>query len=248
VEHQGLGSVLWCWVQALLLLAAATLLARVEPTGLLSGNLAGVGALAFLWLPDRRLRVQGEEWSAYGLDWWGLRDRRTWAAWGRGALWAAGTALLLLPAFALAFQAFAAALPGLPPDLRSLLAPYLSAPRLEPRLPEGFALQALLQLLVVAFPEELFYRGYVQGSLRRILPGRPVRFLGADLGPGFLLTQLLFALGHLVTLQPFRLGTFFPGLVFGWLRERTGGLAAPVLFHAFSNLFLKALEASFYGG
>jgi len=243
-----LGPVLWPWAQAVLLIAAATLLARVEPTGILYANLAGVGALVFIALPDRRLRARGEEWSAYGLEWWGAADRRTWAAWGRGALWAAAAALLLFPLFALAFQAFAAALPGLPPGWRALLAPYVGAPRLRPRLPEGFALQALLQLLVVAFPEELFYRGYVQGSLRRLLPGRPVRFLGAELGPGFLLTQLLFAAGHLSTFQPFRLGTFFPGLVFGWLRERSGGLAAPVLFHALSNLFLKVLEASFYGG
>lgn len=240
--------VLVTWFQAVLLLAAAALLARVEPTGLLGANLAGVGAILFLWLPDRDLRTRGEEWSAYGLAWWGAGDRRTWAAWGRGALWAAGTALLLFPLFALAFRAFAAALPALPPALGALLAPYAGTPRLAPRLPDGFALQALLQLLVVALPEELFYRGWLQGRLRQVLPGRPLRVLGADLGPGFLLTQLLFAVGHLASFQPFRLGTFLPALVFGWLRERTGGLAAPILFHAFSNLFLKVLEASFYGG
>jgi membrane protease YdiL (CAAX protease family) len=242
-----IGPVLWTWAQAILIIAAAALLARVEPTGLLQGNLAGVGALVFLWLPDRRLRARGEEWEAYGLHWWGAGDRRTWAAWGRGALWAAGTALLVFPLFALGFLAFAAALPGLPEGMRALLAPYAGAPRLVPRLPEGFALQALLQLLVVALPEEAFYRGFVQGSLRRLLPGRPVRLLGAELGPGFLLTQALFAAGHLASFQPFRLATFFPGLLFGWLRERTGGLAAPVLFHALSNLLLKVLEASLYG-
>jgi membrane protease YdiL (CAAX protease family) len=71
--------------------------------------------------------------------------------------------------------------------------------------------------------------------------------LGASLGSGFLATQALFAVGHLVVLQVWRLGTFLPGLLFGWLRERTGGLAAPVLFHALSNLFIAVLEASFYG-
>jgi membrane protease YdiL (CAAX protease family) len=72
--------------------------------------------------------------------------------------------------------------------------------------------------------------------------------LGARLGAGFVWTQVLFAAGHLVVLQPWRLGTFFPGLLFGWLRERTGGLAAPVVFHALSNVFIATLEASFYGG
>jgi len=31
------------------------------------------------------------------------------------------------------------------------------------------------------------------------------------------------------------------------LRERTGDIATPVLFHALSNLFIAMLEASFYG-
>jgi uncharacterized protein len=48
-------------------------------------------------------------------------------------------------------------------------------------------------------------------------------------------------------LQPWRLGTFFPGLLFGWLRERTGNVAGSVVLHALSNLFLQVLEASFYG-
>lgn len=239
--------VLATWATAIGLLALAGLVARAEPTGVLLANLAGVGALLFILLPDRQLRARGEDWGDYGLAWWGVADRRTWAAWGRGGLWAGVAALLIFPLFAAGFWAFAEALPGLPRGLRSLLAPYTAAPRPHPRLPEGLALQALLQLLVVALPEELFYRGWMQGTLRR-LPGRPVRVLGADLGPGFLLTQLLFAAGHLAAFQPWRLWTFFPGLVFGWLRERTGGLAAPVIFHALSNLFLKVLEASFYGG
>jgi membrane protease YdiL (CAAX protease family) len=100
---------------------------------------------------------------------------------------------------------------------------------------------------VVALPEELFYRGWMQTSWARGAPERGVRVLGARLGAGFVLTQLLFAAGHLVTLQPWRLATFFPGLWFGWLRERTGGLAAPIAAHAASNLFIKVLERSFYG-
>ena len=66
-------------------------------------------------------------------------------------------------------------------------------------------------------------------------------------GPRHNRAQALFALGHLVVLQPWRLATFFPGLLFGWLRERTGDVAASVLVHALSNLFIAILEASFYG-
>lgn len=206
-----------------------------------------MGALIFVLLPDRRLAARGESWEAYGLPWWGAGDRRTWNAWARGAKDAAFTAALVFPLFALGFAAFAALLPALPAGVRDLLAPYALPPDFQLRLPQGLAVQAAVQLLAVALPEELFYRGWLQTSFRRALTGPGRMVLGARLGPGFLATQALFALGHLATFQPWRLGTFFPGLLFGWLRERTGTVAAPVVLHAASNLFLRVLEASFYG-
>jgi len=235
------------WAAALGLLVIAKLASLAEPTGLLAGNLAAVGALVFVLLPDRKLAARGETWEAYGLAWWGLADRRTWAAWGRGARDALLVAAAVFPLFAAGFAAFAALLPTSPEGLRALLAPYALPPSFRLRLPEGLAVQAAVQLLAVALPEELFYRGWLQTSWRRAVPGQGVTLLGARLGPGFVATQALFAAGHLATLQPWRLGTFFPGLLFGWLRERTGGLAAPVVLHALSNLFLRVLEVSFYG-
>lgn len=235
------------WATAIALLAAASALALLEPTGLLRANLAGVAALLFVVLPDRRVRARGERWEAYGLPWWGLRDRRTWRAWGRGALWALAIGALVFPLFLLGFAAFSRLLPELPPGWARLLAPYGAPAELHFRLPDRFALLAVNQVLVVALPEELFYRGWMQASWAASQPARRIRVLGADLGRGFLATQALFALGHLVRLQPWRLGTFFPGLLFGWLRARTGDLAAPVLVHALSNLFIAVLEASFYG-
>ena len=47
-----------------------------------------------------------------------------------------------------------------------------------------------------------------------------------------------------MTLQPWRLATFFPGLLFGWLRARTGNVVAPAVAHALSNLLLVVLDAS----
>ena len=234
------------WALAIGGLALAKGLSRVEPSGLLAANLAGVAAVLFVVLPDRILRARGEDWPDYGVPLHGLRDARTWRAFGKGALVALLVAAVVLPPFAAAFLGFAELLPRLPAGLARALAPYAGAPRLSFRLPEGFALLALVQLVVVALPEEMLYRGFVQTALARRAPGRGVTVLGARLGAGFLLTQVLFAAGHLVALQPWRLGTFFPGLLFGWLRERTGGLAAPVVLHALSNLFLATLEASFY--
>jgi membrane protease YdiL (CAAX protease family) len=236
------------WALAIGGIALAKLLSLADPTRLLASNLAGVAAFLFIALPDARLRARDEGWDAYGLEWYGPRDPRTWRAWGRGAGVALLAAAVVFPAFAAAFAAYAELLPRLPAGVARALAPYAGAPRLAFRLPPDPALLALVQLLVVALPEELFYRGFVQTGWARTAPGRGVTVLGARLGAGFLWTQALFALGHLVVLEPWRLGTFFPGLAFGWLREKTGGLAAPVVFHALSNLFIATLEASFYAG
>ncbi len=236
------------WAQVVALLAVAKGLSLVEPTRLLGSNLAGVAALLFIGLPDRRLQRHGEQWQAYGFPWWGLGDARTWRAWGRGLAVAAGVCAVVFPVFFLGFLGWAYLLPHLPPGLARLLAPYALPPNPHLRLPSRFPLLAVNQLLVVALPEELFYRGWMQTSWAASSSRPRVRVLGAALGAGFLSTQALFALGHLVVLEVWRLGTFFPGLLFGWLRERTGSVAAPVFVHALSNLFIATLEASFYGG
>jgi uncharacterized protein len=101
------------------------------------------------------------------------------------------------------------------------------------------------QLLVIALPEEAFYRGYVQRALDDAWAPRR-RVLGALLGPGILVTSALFAVGHLLTeVKPDRLAVFFPALVFGWLRAKTGGIGAGVLFHAACNLFAAWLARSY---
>jgi membrane protease YdiL (CAAX protease family) len=236
------------WAIAIGGVALARLLGRVEPTGLLSANVAGVAALLFVLLPDRWLRARGLDWSGFGAPFLvrgGGSDATPWS-FARSARLGLAVCAVLFPVFALAFAGFTALLTHLPPGLAAWLAPYLGVPVFAPRLPEHWPLQLLLQLLVVALPEELFYRGWLQGAWARLRPGQGVTVLGARLGAGFLATQLLFALGHLTTLQPWRLATFFPGLLFGWLRARTGSVVAPVLVHALSNFLLLTLERSFY--
>ena len=106
---------------------------------------------------------------------------------------------------------------------------------------------ALGQLLVIALPEEAFYRGYLQTSLERELKPK-VSFLGAKLGWGIVLTSAIFAVGHLFTeLNPARLAVFFPSLVFGFLRVRSKGIGASVAFHAMCNLFSAYLAHSYFG-
>jgi membrane protease YdiL (CAAX protease family) len=104
---------------------------------------------------------------------------------------------------------------------------------------------ALGQLLVIALPEEAFYRGYLQTSLERDL-GKSVSIFGARVGLGLLLTSAIFAFGHLLTeLNAARLAVFFPSLIFGFLRARTGGIGASLVFHAMCNLFSAYLLRSY---
>jgi uncharacterized protein len=97
------------------------------------------------------------------------------------------------------------------------------------------------QLLIIALPEEAFYRGYLQTRLGDAFPQR-WRIFEADIGPALIVTSAIFALGHLATIhQPARLAVFFPALVFGWLRARTGGIGASIAFHALCNVFSELL-------
>jgi membrane protease YdiL (CAAX protease family) len=92
-------------------------------------------------------------------------------------------------------------------------------------------------LLLVAFPEEFFFRGYLLRRFRQVFQDR-FTFLGVLMGKAFFLTALLFALSHsLIVVRWWHIFIFFPALAFGWLREKTGFLTAAILFHALSNTF-----------
>ncbi len=196
-----------------------------------------LAAVLFLYLPVTAMKRRDEYPEDYGLT---FGDRRSWLG------WFALFALVTLPLYALGYAAFVEVLPHLPARLAALLAPYGAAARFAWRWPAKFPLKVLDQLLVVALPEELFYRGYLQQRLKlRFGPGVPVA--GIRAGRAFLLTQLLFALGHLVEPYPWRLAVFFPALLFGWLREKTRSLPAGILYHASCNLAVMVLEACFFG-
>lgn len=104
----------------------------------------------------------------------------------------------------------------------------------------------LVQLLLVALPEEVFYRGYLQTRFDAIFRRRR-RVLGVSVSVGsLLLTSALFGVGHfLVIPHPQRLAVFFPSLLFGWMRAAGGGVTAGVLYHAACNLLVE-LAGAFY--
>jgi len=97
------------------------------------------------------------------------------------------------------------------------------------------------QLLMIALPEEFFFRGYLQTRLSELFP-KQHKVLGVRLSrPAWLLQALLFALMHLIR-GPFvpRLAVFFPGLLFGFLRSSRQGVGAAIVVHALCNV-LSAL-------
>lgn len=108
--------------------------------------------------------------------------------------------------------------------------------------------EAAVQLILVGLPEEFFFRGYLQSMLATRFSKR-FRLFGLKLfevPTAVPITCVVFAFSHsVITLRWWQFAIFFPSLVFGWLREKTGGLVAPILFHALSNLILFQV-GSFY--
>lgn len=104
----------------------------------------------------------------------------------------------------------------------------------------------LFQLIMVALPEEFYFRGYFQSTIDRLFP-KSWHVLGVKLGWGWLITAAVFAIAHsIVTYRWWHFSIFFPALLFGYLRERTGSITAPVFFHAASNLFMDWFTRCYY--
>jgi membrane protease YdiL (CAAX protease family) len=111
-------------------------------------------------------------------------------------------------------------------------------------VPSEFAYSILVQFLVVALPEELFFRGYLLQRMEMLWPSR--KGFWALGGRAVLLSSLVFGLAHFVgEYRIDRLATFFPGIAFAYLRLRTGRLLAPVTYHAFCNLLSELIFASY---
>ncbi|HTA93462.1 MAG TPA: MrtC family glutamic-type intramembrane protease [Polyangiaceae bacterium] len=199
----------------------------------ISATAVGFGFLAatywLVWRGDDSKRI-----ARYGLSFAGLFDpeplsfsrilRDAAAATG----WALGAAAVFLPPFCFGFVWW-----------WHIRVPFHGA-----RL-NAVGNDFLGQLLVIALPEEAFYRGYLQSSLDEVWRPR-WRVLGAEVGAGLLVSSALFAAGHLCTeFNAGRLAVFFPALVFGWLRSRTRGVGAGIVFHALCNLFASYLGQSY---
>jgi membrane protease YdiL (CAAX protease family) len=196
-----------------------------------------VATVGFLYLPVLGMALRGEDYRDFGLSTRNLR---------RDLMQFLAMSAVVFPVFIAGYLAFIWLFPRLPKDLLVILTPYELAPRFAWRLPDRFFEWVIDQTFVVALPEEFFYRGYLYTRLRDAWPeGRLV--LGARVGKAFWVTAVLFALGHLAIFQVWRLAVFFPALLFGWMRERSGSVVGAALFHAASNLLVQVLDACFFG-
>ncbi len=98
---------------------------------------------------------------------------------------------------------------------------------------------SLYQVILVALPEEYYFRGYFQTSLNAVFE-KKWRILGVHLGWSWIITSIVFAFAHtMITFRWWHFSIFFPGLLFGYLREKTGRITASIICHALSNILMN---------
>lgn len=243
------------WLGTLLLIRLA--LALQGGLGLPDWVLAVV-PLLFIYAPVMLCRWRGADSWGYRLSIPAFRDV---GAWGRAARLAALGGLLIVVPWVAGYHAYQAMFPRVVGSLNAswaagsiLMDGVLPVggetwtdiwrsvgPELD-RLPSDLPTLVAYQVFFVAIPEEFFYRGYLQTRLNELHPRR-FSVLATRVGVGAVMANLLFAFGHsVVVFQWWHFATFFPGLVFAWMRERSGGVVAGALFHAICNITVVTLD------
>ena len=170
----------------------------------------------------------------FGLSLGGLLEpspvdgRRALRDTGRALAWALGLIAVALPPFVVGFHLY-----------RRVSTPFQFV------APVSIADELFGQALVIALPEEAFYRGYLMTALDDLW-GTPWTIAKAKLGWGWVVSSAVFAVGHALTITNVeRLAVFFPALLFGWLRARTRGVGAPALFHVLCNVLASTVERGY---
>jgi membrane protease YdiL (CAAX protease family) len=221
------------WDVAIVYIAALVLLKifyEFRNVSIIENILWLIVPLVFFLVPYFALRWRGESFSAYGVS---LPEKikdayREARPAFRLAFY---TALVTFPPFAFIFWVWSK---------------FIHFGGIMKMTPLAWVSILVFQFFYVALPEELFYRGYILGKLNKVWP--PVlSVFKVPVGFGIPITAVLFAFGHfLINFSPPRLGVFFPALIFGWMREKTGGILAPSIYHAMCNILVLALEQLFF--
>lgn len=214
----------WLWLGTLLLIRLVVELHA--GFGAPDWILAAV-PLLFIYVPVAWCRYRGLDSWSYHLSIPSFKDGAAWAAVLRTNLW---LILIIGPGFLLGYHLYQTVIFGLGPG---------------EAWPKDVPTLVAYQLFFVAIPEEFFYRGYFQTRLGEVFERKYIIF-GVPMGLGSVYASLFFAFGHtLVLFQWWHFATFFPGMVFAWLREKTGGVMAGAVFHAICNITVIHLDTHY---
>jgi membrane protease YdiL (CAAX protease family) len=229
---------LWTWLAVAILVTA---LVQIDVTLPAIGHLgSALIAVVFLYAPMIVGKRRGEDLIDYGFVVGPLR---------KGLALAGVAILIIFPIFVVGYFAFYEI--GCDQEVLRDLVPrgmcgryggieHVHAPALTWSLAEFCA----VQIVVVALPEELFFRGFLLGLLERRFPPKR-RILGGGVGIALVISAAAFAIIHLPKDgDPRALATFFPGLLFGWMRSATGSIMASTIAHAGSNILIRLLDLS----
>jgi hypothetical protein len=204
--------------------AAPDRLSTNDPWYLLAGQLAlWAGFLGAVVVASRK-NGTGRLAVDYGLSWPRFKDCWLGAA---GAVVARILPLIVLICLVVVGSGFGT--------------PNGTSPKILGTTPSGTAQWVVvLALTVIGAPlvEELFFRGLLQGAFTRRVGAVPALFI----------TALIFSFAHVLNEGPLAPLALFPlAVVLGYLRLRTGRLAAGMVAHALFNasLFLLFLVPAF---
>jgi membrane protease YdiL (CAAX protease family) len=103
---------------------------------------------------------------------------------------------------------------------------------LTPEGTAGWVVTGLFLVVGAPFVEELLFRGLIQGAFTRRVGATPAIFI----------TAIIFSFAHVLNEGPFAPLVLFPAaLILGYLRHRTGRLAAGMVAHSTFNAIALAL-------
>lgn len=110
---------------------------------------------------------------------------------------------------------------------------------LRPILPQNQELVSWLfyQFLYVAVAEEVFFRGFLQSNILRLMNTLVPQRHTMQCCISIAISAACFAAAHIILQgRIISVLTFLPGLILGWLSIRTKSLLAPILFHGIANM------------
>ncbi len=102
------------------------------------------------------------------------------------------------------------------------------------------------QFMYVAVAEELFFRGFLQGNILRLMNTVMARRPTLQCWASIVISAACFAAAHMIVQgRIISALTFLPGVILAWLFIRTKSLLAPILFHGLANLSYYVMAGIF---